>query len=323
MRDTGKLFRRGVHAGGILLVCVSLFFIVSGLWKSREQIVSVYATTNIAPSLFISPFIYALNCFLLSFAWQRLLIHCGQDNVTFPQCHVIYARSQIAKYIPGNVFHFAGRHLLGNSAGFQHVPLAGAALYEIVGVLFAAGAITLIGIVLFGAGQQWNISRAVLLMVLLVPVLLLFFRWLITKVSYLQGIALAQKTVVQTVTELLPPYGLYFMFFLFNGGILWGLVTMMVGPGDMYRSSFIVSTFALSWIAGFITPGSPAGIGVREAVIVIALGGVIGEPKSLLVAMLFRIATVVGDVLFFLSSYFFPGGWRGLDNKNNKDIPPL
>lgn len=70
----------------------------------------------------------------------------------------------------------------------------------------------------------------------------------------------------------------------------WGMVPWLV----------TFSTFAISWFLGFITPGSPAGIGVREGVTILLLSNYLGEPASLAISLIMRVITVTGDVLFYL-----------------------
>jgi hypothetical protein len=44
------------------------------------------------------------------------------------------------------------------------------------------------------------------------------------------------------------------------------------GVVDNWATGFIVmGSYVIAWLAGFVTPGAPAGIGVREAVLVILL----------------------------------------------------
>ena len=61
---------------------------------------------------------------------------------------------------------------------------------------------------------------------------------------------------------------------------------------------------ALAWLVGFVTPGSSAGIGVREAVLIAALEGSLGAPASGLIALALRLVTIAGD---WCSS---PSAWR-------------
>ena len=55
------------------------------------------------------------------------------------------ARTQIAKYIPGNIFHFIGRHAMGRRFGFGHTPMVSAAVLEGIGLILAASLLALVG----------------------------------------------------------------------------------------------------------------------------------------------------------------------------------
>ncbi|MDB4543032.1 hypothetical protein N9241_02195, partial [bacterium] len=50
---------------------------------------------------------------------------------------------------------------------------------------------------------------------------------------------------------------------------------------------------------GLITPGAPAGVGVRELVLITCLGGMAADEDVLSAVILSRLVTVLGDVLFF------------------------
>ena len=71
-------------------------------------------------------------------------------------------------------------------------------------------------------------------------------------------------------------------------------------------TALFVAVFSLSWIAGFIIPGAPGGLGVREFMILLMLGPGYGETPALSAALLLRIITAGGDVLSFLYSFLFP-----------------
>ena len=56
------------------------------------------------------------------------------------QYYAVYGRTQIAKYLPGNCFHFAGRQLLGRRLGHGQRRLALASLIEtILAIAIACG----------------------------------------------------------------------------------------------------------------------------------------------------------------------------------------
>ena len=61
----------------------------------------------------------------------------------------------------------------------------------------------------------------------------------------------------------------------------------------------LIVVFSLAWVAGFIIPGAPGGIGVREVVLIFFFQ-LIGEPESIAVAIALRFVTLLGDIFFLL-----------------------
>jgi uncharacterized membrane protein YbhN (UPF0104 family) len=57
----------------------------------------------------------------------------------------------------------------------------------------------------------------------------------------------------------------------------------------------IVGGTALAWLAGFIVPGSPAGLGVRDAVLLFYLEPLVGNSAAAVVVTL-RVITIIVDL---------------------------
>jgi len=64
----------------------------------------------------------------------------------------------------------------------------------------------------------------------------------------------------------------------------------------------LIAAYAFSWVAGFLVPGAPGGLGVRESVLIFLLRDSVPAGDAVLGAVLFRIVTLLGDVLFFCTS---------------------
>ena len=60
-----------------------------------------------------------------------------------------------------------------------------------------------------------------------------------------------------------------------------------------------VFAFVVAWLAGFVTPGAPAGLGVRETVLVLGLPQL--GPAALGVAIGHRVVTAIADALMALT----------------------
>ena len=67
----------------------------------------------------------------------------------------------------------------------------------------------------------------------------------------------------------------------------------------------VIGTYSLSWIAGFIVPGAPGGIGIREAVITLLLAGIIPVSDALLAALIFRFVNIIGDFVGLFLAFIF------------------
>ena len=61
----------------------------------------------------------------------------------------------------------------------------------------------------------------------------------------------------------------------------------------------LVAGFALAGIVGFVTPGAPAGLGVREGVMLLLLGTQYPAAEAGAIVVGLRLATTLGDILLF------------------------
>ncbi|MEN9643468.1 MAG: hypothetical protein RL238_137 [Actinomycetota bacterium] len=59
---------------------------------------------------------------------------------------------------------------------------------------------------------------------------------------------------------------------------------------------FVAGSFALAWVAGIAALPLPAGAGLREAVLVVTLGALIGKPEAISVALISRLLMIANDV---------------------------
>jgi uncharacterized membrane protein YbhN (UPF0104 family) len=57
--------------------------------------------------------------------------------------------------------------------------------------------------------------------------------------------------------------------------------------------------FAIAWIAGYLVPGAPGGLGVREAMMVMVLSPVLGAGAAVGLSLTLRLTTTLGDAVAF------------------------
>src|SRR5690606_34622535 len=73
-------------------------------------------------------------------------------------------------------------------------------------------------------------------------------------------------------------------------------------PLSFFATITIGGAYIFAWLAGLLTPGAPAGAGVREAILLLLLNGIVANVDLLLCIIISRITTVIGDALFFLAA---------------------
>jgi len=294
-------FRRIIQILGIVITLLALAFAFQRVWaigrSNWEKLISI----QVLLIIILGGVVHGVNQILMGWAWQKLLVWFGESTARLRICLAVYGPTQIAKYLPGNLFHYPARHVMGNRAGFHHPALVGALVYEIIGQLVVAGIIALVGFPkgIF-LGNSIFIRLAILPVVLLLPLVIQF---VLTRFSIGRKLGFPEKPARDAFKELLPIWAIYLVFFLIDGVIFGGVIGVSTGKWLAVPFLYIFSTFAISWVVGFLTPGSPAGLGVREAVMILILTPFIGAPAAALVALVSRLVVTIGDVVFFLPSY--------------------
>jgi len=295
-----------VRVLGALIVGLSLLFVMQRILTSDFRSLERVPAGLTVAMIIGGTLVYAANSFLLSAGWWRLLIWFGEQGASGRMCHMVYARTAIARYLPGNVFHVANRHLLGRRFGLRHTTLVGAAVYEIIGVLIAAGAIGILGIGLLDVPQAAAPTLALAAMLAAVLVAPILVNVTIRRLGLSERLGLPERSHLEVTRSLAPILLRYIVFFVIAGLIVLTLTAVIAEVRDVGTALAVVTIFAVSWVAGFITPGAPAGVGVREATMVVAMEPLFGSATSVLIALCFRVITTLGDVVFFLASFGIP-----------------
>lgn len=246
----------------------------------------------------LASLLYTLLLVLLALAWWWVVGIYGQA-ATFRTGYVVFARSQIGKYLPGNVFHFAGRQVLGREAGWTHPALVASVFLEMGSLLFAA--------VLLGAGGLLTSRLSESLMGLL-PWIVLCGAGCLLVWPVVDGVLRRLPKTASLMSDL-PRLGVraslkilgpsvltHGLFFAGTGSLLVMLMASAWGtpPADAWNLLWI---FPVAWAAGTIAVGAPAGVGVREAVLMLQLEPLLGPARAAALSVALRLVTTAGDAL--------------------------
>jgi hypothetical protein len=297
--------RRVLHLLGTAVSLLALVYVLRRVVEHRDVLLAPTNPGALTLAVVLGGAVYAVASLALSAAWQRLIVLHGDAPFPFRDAHRINARANLAKYLPGNVLHLAGRHGMGRALGLAHATLFGAMAHESASLILVGGALALLGWTLTGPDRRGPDVETIAMLTLaavLVPTAFLYVRNRVRRTLDRGGTA--TRPGERWWIRLLMIHQFHLVFFLTAGTLLVGLSWTVVGRIDgLVQAGSILLAFAVAWIAGYVTPGAPSGLGVREAVLVTLLGQTMAPEQALLVAVAFRLLTILGDLLFFATSF--------------------
>ncbi|MEX2104009.1 MAG: lysylphosphatidylglycerol synthase domain-containing protein [Bacilli bacterium] len=272
--------------------------------------------------------IYALLIVLMAFVWKLILEFIIGERIGFITTFVVYSKSNIGKYLPTNTMHFVARNIIGNKRGWKHSDIAFSSLLETVLVLFTGTILALLfnytdfSRFLNKKYNDMNNGYYALIGILLLTVTVISAIWLLlkNKVMWNRFKQILTKSFLLVSTKTVILYSIQFMLM---GLLLFFLLNINTNGNHSYVLAFkVISVYSLAWIVGFIFPGSPGGIGVREATLVLLLSPIFGESNALISIVLHRLITILGDGVAFLIGFWLTkgevgGGYYETNNSNS------
>lgn len=283
-----KPYLRWVILGG------TVFFLAKALKDHAAEVAAIRIGTTGAILLAI-----ALGVTLLAHIWSGWvwgwILHTLNHPVSGFWSVRVYLKTNIAKYVPGNIWHFYGRIVASTEAG---IPLKTATLSVLLEPLLMAAAALLIA--LLGSLQKnW------MLQVLSLAIVLIGLHPLILNpvLGFLGKLKLKKSGPVVTDTAtlqlksypFLPLLGEIAFLGLRGAGFL--LTLLALSSFDPVKIPLLFSGFSIAWLLGLIVPGAPGGIGVFEATALSILGEDFSTGILLGAVALYRIVSISAEAI--------------------------
>lgn len=285
---------------GKFITLLSIVFVIFKINQNLGKALYFDWSFSSAATLVLLVMTSLSNIGITAYAW-KILLRGGGISIDFRTSYIILGKAQIAKYFPGNIFQYCGRIALGTKAG---IPLDSILTTMGAEMTLIMGTSALIAISGLSFGYiKWVFPFETLHSY---PIIIIFILFILLLISIP---ALGRFTEVrQWIRERL----VYFhprsawasvvsclSFFVLIGLLIsLSLITLWGFDNGMRWHQFSCG-FALAWILGFIVPGAPGGIGIREAIFVGLFGPELGDGTAIGLAILLRIVTSVGDLLAF------------------------
>lgn len=276
--------KRFLNIGGSLLAIAAIFFMAARLQSYLDRIdFSALLSTLWASIVALSCFAGLCNFFLVVI-WIRCLEYLGVATSS-SRATWIYGISQLGKYIPGNIFHLAGRQTLGMAENLPGGKVLRSMIWELA-ILAGAAA----GVFCPPFAAQYFFSS-------LSPLWLSgIFAFCCIAVPYGVGRVLGKPLRAAYLWSIL--------YLCCMGSVFSVILSLLTEAAVPHTELFFAGTaYVAAWFLGLVTPGAPAGLGIREGAMLFLMKGMpIPEADLLLAVLLGRIITIFGDFLFFLES---------------------
>lgn len=301
MNKKHQIVRTFKFIGNVLAV-FSIAFVLYRLyemdfdWNGFDNNYQTYSV------LVLLSFLAVLNNFINATAWKLYIdFFGGAKHDTFRMVSV-YLKANIEKYLPGNIVQYAGRNLLAKSYGINQKSIAAASVLELIWISVSA--------IFFSVMISLQNVRAVIKQLWSNPAVrrnttILFG---VCVMIFLVGIVLLRSTKYWSAARsyvnkkfwllLSVAFVIYVLNFLISGLML-SIIFVLILHCEIDFVN-MVSTNVLAWLAGYVVPGSPGGIGIREAVLILLFESEYPQGIVTLSAVLFRICGIAGDFLSYL-----------------------
>lgn len=289
---------------GSIALIVSVVYVGFEVYRNFEELPSIHWSFSSLSAVLVAIFTYSFALFVWSIGWALMLRGMG-ENIRILSTFVIVGVSQISKYIPGNVAHHVGRLALARNHGLSISRVSASMFLELCMLVAASGSCALIALGISGAQivyQQQGIGLIGILTLITVAFLLPLC---VAFAFQRQQPAIVFKRFPES--QLVPPklkvyainFTSHFVSFMLHGAVI---VVLAHGVFGFETIDFwlAVGIFSLAWLAGFVTPGAPAGMGIRDAILVAGLSLIHPAADAIALAALHRMTTVVGDISVFL-----------------------
>ena len=234
-------------------------------------------------SIFLTSILFATSHIFFSLAWKHLI---NNDSKAFSSKNSVtwHSYSQIFKYLPGPFLQHLGRHGIGLRMGINNKILIQSAVLDLIISSLAAVPYSFTAIIYFYF--YTNIFTIVLLPLtaLLIFYLIKFFLSKFHSNAHVSFIYFFISQFILLVT--------FFVLNYFLDVINLDLTTLIM-------TSMI---YVLAWLIGMLTVGVPAGIGVREAVMIYFLNNLLNQNDVIILVILMRAVCIVGDLIAFMYS---------------------
>jgi hypothetical protein len=268
------------------VVGVAAYYAIKNFDEVQEKLRSFSIS-----SILVSVLLLSVGKLLLAELSKRS-VRAEKWEPSFREMFYINSLTQLAKYIPGGIWHFVGR--LGIYRA-NRLDMKEASVAIVVENSWLVGSAFVVGVMMsfpylartyLDLSQLQNLAGIHVLALLIMVALWVVALWLVERfrdrVVSPSWVSLSWNFLLQLAIWAL--IGASFLALQFEGQ-------------DLAYFGLVVGGFSLSWAVGYVTVFAPGGLGAREAVLAAVFASVIPPQDTLILAAVHRIIWVGTELL--------------------------
>jgi uncharacterized membrane protein YbhN (UPF0104 family) len=291
-----------------LLLGGTLFFLASALKNNWQEIAAIRIDAVEWAILAIATGITLLAHIWAGWVWTWILKGLNQ-SISSTQFIQIYLKTNIGKYLPGNVGHYIGRIVAATNL---RVSTSAATISVLLEPLLMVAAALIIVILC----SQFTTSEGSYLLLMgqifgLVAVLCVLHPLFLLKVIRFVHHKKNNKSVTGNLSDaflsmnrypILPLLGELGFLLLRSAGFI--LTLYAIAPINLSQAPLIIGAFSFAWLLGLVVPGAPGGLGVFETTAIALLQNFF--PIALIIAAsgLYRLISILAETAAALLAWF-------------------
>ncbi len=228
-----------------------------------------------------------------------LSVNTGEWRPSYLYMFTIFTVSQLGKYIPGSIWHFAARINAYKENALSNKKTAQVMLIENIWLVTGAASFGILSLAI-----HHKISGDPQLFFIPLPEWLWNLMPLLVLILWVIGLFLLDRRYPTSTNGL--TISRVFLLILVQAGI-WlflGLSYYLLFPNVGGQNFFLIlGGYALSWIAGYVVIFAPGGIGVRESVQVFLFSSIATPQQVVIVSLMHRMVYTIIEVLLGVVGY--------------------
>lgn len=251
------------------IVGITLFFLLQALVRHWQEVTTIQINSRGWATLAGAWCVTFLAHIWSGWVWTWILGELNQqvNNYQFVR---VYLKTNIAKYLPGNIWHYYGRITAAKNAGIATSIATLSVLLE--PLLMAAAALIIVLLGIFFEVTNHRFLLIFLSLLGLATILVGIHPWFLSRAIRLLGKLKLKKNSNHQIDSnsyivirypLNPLLGEMGFVLLRGSGFL--LTLLAFGSLELAQLPLLLGTFSLAWLLGLIIPGAPGGLGVFEA----------------------------------------------------------